>query len=123
MSIPLLVVDDSSFARKQVVRALPKDWDVEVSQAVNGEDALEQIQAGKGEVVLLDLTMPVMDGFGVLENIRAKDLPAVVIVISGDIQPEAEARVMKLGALAFIKKPLDSDQLSQVLSDFGIHSA
>lgn len=122
MSIPLLVVDDSSFARKQVIRALPKEWDVEVSQAANGEEALVQIEAGKGEVVLLDLTMPVMDGFGVLENIRAKDLPAVVIVISGDIQPEAEARVMKLGALAFIKKPLDSDQLSQVLSDFGIHS-
>jgi CheY-like chemotaxis protein len=122
MSVPLLVVDDSSFARKQVIRALPKDWDVEVSQAGNGQEALAQIEAGKGEVVLLDLTMPVMDGFGVLEAIRAKDLPAVVIVISGDIQPEAEARVMKLGALAFIKKPLDPEQLKQVLSDFGIYS-
>lgn len=123
MSLPLLVVDDSSFARKQVIRALPKDWDVEISQAGNGEEALEQIQAGKGEVVLLDLTMPVMDGFGVLEAIKAKDLPAVVIVISGDIQPEAEARVMKLGALAFIKKPLDPVKLSSVLSDFGIFTA
>jgi DNA-binding NtrC family response regulator len=122
MSVPLLVVDDSSFARKQVIRALPKDWDIEISQAANGEEALVQIEQGKGEVVLLDLTMPVLDGFGVLEAIRARDLPAVVIVISGDIQPEAEARVMKLGALAFIKKPLDSAQLSQVLSDFGIHS-
>lgn len=122
MSVPLLVVDDSSFARKQVIRALPKDWDVEVSQAGNGEEALSQIEAGKGEVVLLDLTMPVMDGFGVLEAIRAKDLPAVVIVISGDIQPEAEARVMKLGALAFIKKPLNPEQLMQVLSDFGLYT-
>lgn len=122
MSVPLLVVDDSSFARKQVIRALPIDWDVEVSQAGNGEEALSQIEAGKGEVVLLDLTMPVMDGFGVLEAIRAKDLPAVVIVISGDIQPEAEARVMKLGALAFIKKPLNPEQLMQVLSDFGLYS-
>jgi DNA-binding NtrC family response regulator len=122
MSVPLLVVDDSSFARKQVIRALPKDWDIEISQAGNGEEALVQIEQGKGEVVLLDLTMPVMDGFGVLEAIKARDLPAVVIVISGDIQPEAEARVMKLGALAFIKKPLDSAQLSKVLSDFGIHS-
>lgn len=122
MSVPLLVVDDSSFARKQVIRALPKGWDIEISQAGNGEEALELIKQGKGEVVLLDLTMPVMDGFAVLESIKAQDLPAVVIVISGDIQPEAEARVMKLGALAFIKKPLDSDQLHQVLSDFGILS-
>jgi len=123
MSVPLLIVDDSGFARKQVIRALPKGWDVEISQAGNGVEALEQIEQGKGEVVLLDLTMPVMDGYGVLEAIRARDLPAVVIVISGDIQPEAEARVMRLGALAFIKKPLNTEQLSQILSDFGIHSA
>ncbi|WP_320825384.1 response regulator [Reinekea sp.] len=122
MSVPLLIVDDSGFARKQVIRALPKDWDVEISQAGNGVEALEQIEQGKGEVVLLDLTMPVMDGYGVLEAIRARDLPAVVIVISGDIQPEAEARVMRLGALAFVKKPLNSAQLNQILSDFGIYS-
>lgn len=122
MSVPLLIVDDSSFARKQVIRALPKGWDVDISQAGNGEEALELIQQGKGDIVLLDLTMPVMDGFSVLEAIKARDLPAVVIVISGDIQPEAEARVMKLGALAFIKKPLDSGQLQQVLTDFGILS-
>jgi CheY-like chemotaxis protein len=122
MSLPLLIVDDSSFARKQVIRALPKEWEVEVSQAGNGEEAIALIEQGKGEVVLLDLTMPVMDGFAVLEEIRAKDLPAIVIVISGDIQPEAEARVMKLGAVAFIKKPLDPTVLSQVLRDFGIYS-
>lgn len=122
MSLPLLVVDDSSFARKQVGRALPKGWDIEISHAANGEEALEQIRAGKGEVVFLDLTMPVLDGYGVLEAIRAEDLPAVVIVISGDIQPEAEARVRKLGALAFIKKPINPEQLMQVLSDFGLYS-
>jgi CheY-like chemotaxis protein len=122
MAVPLLIVDDSSFARKQVLRALPKSWDVEISQAANGEEALEHIAQGRGEVVLLDLTMPVLDGFGVLEAIRAQDLPAVVIVISGDIQPEAEARVKKLGAIAFIKKPLDPAVLNQVLSDFGIYS-
>ncbi len=122
MSVPLLVVDDSSFARKQVIRALPQGWDVEISQAGNGEEAIEQISNGKGDIVLLDLTMPVMDGFGVLEAIRSQDLPAIVIVISGDIQPEAEARVMKLGALAFLKKPLNSDQLKQVLTDFGLYS-
>lgn len=122
MSLPVLIVDDSGFARKQVIRALPKNWDVDISQAENGEVALELIKQGKGEVVLLDLTMPVMDGFTVLEHIRAEDLPSVVIVISGDIQPEAHARVMKLGALAFIKKPLDPALLLQVLRDFGIYS-
>jgi DNA-binding NtrC family response regulator len=122
MSVPVLVVDDSNFARKQVIRALPKSWDIELSQAADGQQAIEMIKAGKGDIVLLDLTMPVLDGFGVLEQIKAHDLPAMVIVISGDIQPEAFTRVMKLGALAFIKKPLDSAELTKVLSDFGIHS-
>jgi CheY-like chemotaxis protein len=122
MSLPLLVVDDSSFARKQVIKALPKGWEVDISQASNGEEALELISQGKGEVVFLDLTMPVMDGYGVLEAIRARDLPAVVIVISGDIQPEAAARVKKLGALAFVKKPLDTSSLLTVLSEFGLYS-
>lgn len=122
MATSLLVVDDSSFARKQVIRALPKDWDVDISQAANGLEALELIQQGKGEIVLLDLTMPEMDGFGVLEAVKSQDLPAMIIVISGDIQPEAEARVMKLGALSFIRKPLDPAVLVKVLSDYGIHS-
>ncbi|MFQ3229069.1 response regulator [Reinekea sp.] len=122
MSVPVLVVDDSNFARKQVIRSLPKNWDIELSQATDGQQALELIRAGKGDVVLLDLTMPVMDGFEVLEQIKAHDMPAMVIVISGDIQPEAYVRVMKLGALAFIKKPLMAADLNKVLSDFGIYS-
>lgn len=122
MSTSVLICDDSSFARKQVQRALPAGWDVEVHFAGNGEEALAAIRAGQGEVVFLDLTMPVMDGYAVLETIKAEDLPSVVIVISGDIQPEALNRVKKMGALEFIKKPVDQARLSQVLRDFGIHT-
>jgi DNA-binding NtrC family response regulator len=122
MPTPVLICDDSSFARKQVQRALPKDWDVEVSFAGNGEEGLNAIKSGKGDVVFLDLTMPVMDGFELLEAIKIEDLPCLVVVISGDIQPEAMARVKKLGAVDFIKKPVDASRLQQVLSDFGIYA-
>lgn len=122
MSIPVLICDDSSFARKQVQRALPPGWEVTVEFAGNGEEGLTAIRAGKGEVVFLDLTMPVLDGYQVLETIKAEDLPSVVIVISGDIQPEAVSRVKKMGALEFIKKPVDQAQLVQVLSDFGLYA-
>ncbi|MEY8263179.1 MAG: response regulator, partial [Bermanella sp.] len=81
---------------------------------------LAAIRAGKGEVVFLDLTMPVLDGYGVLEAIKAQDLPAMVIVVSGDIQPEAQERVKKLGAMDFIKKPTDHEKITQVLIQFGI---
>ena len=85
MSLPLLIVDDSGFARKQVIRALPKDWPVEISQAGNGIEALEKIEQGLGDVVLLDLTMPVMDGFEFLTHFNAlqMDNPPQIIVFSG----------------------------------------
>jgi chemotaxis protein CheY-P-specific phosphatase CheC len=120
MTTPILICDDSSFARKQMARALPAGWDVDVSFAENGAEGLEVIRAGKGEIVFLDLNMPVMDGYEVLQAIRSEDLPAMVIVVSGDIQPEAHERVTKLGAMAFVKKPIDAEELNVVLRQFGI---
>lgn len=122
MTLPVLICDDSSFARKQMKRALPDGWDIEVSFATNGLEGVEAIRQGKGEVVFLDLTMPEMDGYGVLEAIRKEDLPAMVIVVSGDIQPDAQERVKKLGAMAFVKKPIDKTKAAQILTEFGILS-
>lgn len=118
--IPLLVCDDSSMARKQVLRALPADWPVSVTEAGNGHQAMEAIRRGLGQVVLLDLTMPKMDGYQVLSALRAEGLKAHVIVISGDVQEEAVRRVRELGALAFLKKPFDEHELRQTLSQLGL---
>ncbi|MDH4570592.1 response regulator [Pseudomonas sp. BN414] len=118
--IPLLVCDDSMMARKQLIRALPLDWPVHITQASNGEEALEAIRHGHGQVVLLDLTMPVLDGYQVLSRIRAESLKARVVVVSGDIQEEAQRRVHELGALAFIRKPADPDELRETLIRLGL---
>ena len=120
MSIPLLICDDSNMARKQVQRALPEGWDVDVTFATNGVEGLAAIRAGKGEMVFLDLTMPEMDGYQVLEQIRAEGLKAVVIVISADIQPEARERVLQLGALDFIRKPINNEKLALALKNLGL---
>ena len=120
MAIPLLICDDSNMARKQVAKALPQGWDVSISYASNGLEALAAIRQGKGEMVFLDLTMPEMDGFGVLETIRKEDLKSVVIVISGDIQPVARDRVLQLGAIDFIKKPVNQEKLLQILETYGL---
>jgi two-component system, chemotaxis family, chemotaxis protein CheY len=120
MSIPLLICDDSNMARKQVLRALPQGWDVEITFAENGVEGLAAIRDGKGEMVFLDLTMPQMDGYEVLEHVRAEGLKSVIIVISADIQPAARERVLKLGALDFIRKPIDSEKLQGTLRTFGL---
>lgn len=120
MATPILVTDDSSMSRKLVIKALPPEWEVEISQASNGQEALELCRQGKAHVMFLDLTMPVMDGFGVLEEIKKEGLNVFVIVISADVQPKAQERVKELGAIAFLKKPVKREEVTQVLTEFGI---
>ncbi len=121
--IPLLVCDDSMMARKQLIRSLPADWPVSITQATQGQEGMEAIRKGLGQVVLLDLTMPVMDGYEVLAALRAEGLAAKVVVVSGDVQEEAMRRVMELGALAFIKKPAEPEILRQTLERLNLLGA
>jgi len=107
-------------ARKMLIKALPASWDVEISQAGNGVEAMEAYRAGKAAVMFLDLTMPVMDGYQVLEALQKEDLNSFVIVISADIQPIAQQRVKDLGAIAFVKKPVTSEVLEEVLKKYGV---
>lgn len=122
MSIALLIVDDSVFSRKAMLKSIPEGWDVNITQAANGEEALEALRKGLGEVVLLDLTMPVLDGFGVLEGIRDEGIETKVVVVSADIQPKAKLRVISLGALAFLQKPFNKESLATTLAECGIYS-
>jgi chemotaxis protein CheY-P-specific phosphatase CheC len=122
MTIPVLICDDSSFARKQMQRSIPDGWDVDISFAEHGQEALDLIRAGKADVIFLDLDMPVMDGYETMQIIKDEDLPTMVIVVSGDVQPEARSRMLALGALEFIRKPIDNGKLVKILTQFGLYS-
>ncbi|MEH6826290.1 MAG: response regulator [Motiliproteus sp.] len=82
MSVPILICDDSGFARKQMARSLPESWDAEISFAADDVEAVAAILEGKADILFLDLNMPVMDGYQVLEAVRSQDLPTLVIVVS-----------------------------------------
>lgn len=120
MSLPITICDDSSFARNAMARALPDEWAVDISFAENGKVAIERIKADLAHVLFLDLNMPVMDGYQTLEAIRKEDLPTMVIVVSGDVQPEARKRVREMGAIDFIEKPINNDNLMVILKKYGI---
>ena len=118
MAIPILICDDSSFAQKQLLRSLPEEWDVTVSYAKNGQEALGLIAETHISVLFLDLNMPILDGYGVLVKLQEAGNPLRVVVVSGDIQAEAYKRVMALGALAFIKKPVDGGDIVRVIAQY-----
>ena len=120
MPVSVLVVDDSPIARKMLIRSLPASWDIEINQVGNGLEALAAYRAGRVDVMFLDLTMPEMDGYEVLETLRREDMNCLVIVVSADIQARAQERVLELGAIAFIRKPVDADKVETVLRQYGI---
>ncbi len=115
MSHSVLVVDDSAMSRKLIIRGFPADWASEVRQASNGREALAALAEALPDIMLLDLTMPEMDGYEVLAKCQERALDVCTIVLSADVQPRAEARVMGLGAAAFLKKPFDRSALESVL--------
>lgn len=119
-AVSLLICDDSSLARKQLLRSLPAAWQLDIHQAAGGVEALERVRKGGVDLLLLDLTMPDMDGYQVLAQLRDEGLDCKVIVVSADIQEEAVRRVLELGALAFIRKPADPVHLRQTLASLGM---
>ncbi len=120
MAIPILICDDSSFAQKQLLHVLPEDWEVMITYAKNGQDALKVIAEKKISVLFLDLNMPILDGYGVLTQLKKDNSKLRVIVVSGDVQDEAHKRVMALGALDFIKKPVSSEEIVRVIKEYGL---
>lgn len=122
MTNGILICDDSALARKQMARALPAPLATNIQFAENGREALDKLRRHEAELLFLDLNMPEIDGYQVLETIRQEDLPVLTIVVSGDIQPEARERVQKLGAIDFIKKPTDTSVVLSLLREYGFYS-
>lgn len=121
MTLRVLICDDSAMARKQMARALPPHWTTHIGFAEHGRQALEMLRNDSWDVLFLDLNMPELDGYSVLQAIVREDLPVMTIVVSGDIQPQARERVLKLGALGFIRKPTHPDQVAALLRDYGLY--
>ena len=114
MSHRILIVDDSMSARFFLKKCLPIG-DLDIREAVNGEEAVALYTSFRPEITFMDLTMPVMDGFEALVAIREIDPKAIVIVLSADIQQQTQDRVAQFGAFSFLKKPPRKDAVIATL--------
>lgn len=116
MTVAVLICDDSNIARKQLKKALPDSWQENVTFATNGQEALDALKAGNFDVLFLDLTMPVLDGFETLAIIKAEGTQIKTFVVSADLQAEAQKKVADDGAIDFIRKPASAATLLDVLT-------
>ena len=110
----ILIVDDEQNIRRMLTRVLSPEGFI-VQEAVNGLEALKRLQEENYSLVLLDLRMPVLDGIDTLKKIREYDINLPVIMMSayGSIPEAVEA--MKLGALDYLIKPFDIDELKIIV--------
>ena len=113
----VLVVDDSAFARTVLSRMLRASGEVDViATARDGVDALERIGELDPDVITLDLTMPELDGIGVLRALAGRRRPRVIVVSISSIETELGAEALALGAIALVAKPtaLANDRLLEI---------
>jgi len=120
MTTAVLICDDSNLARKQLARILPQEWQSNLFFAGHGGEAMDTLLQKHIDWLFLDLNMPVMDGYQVLAELQKRRIAVNVVVVSGDVQPEAFERVKSLGALDFIRKPVDSNKLQQLMQQYDI---
>lgn len=106
----ILVVDDSAYSRKKARLALKAEGH-EVVEAKNGRDGLDKLAEHNPDCVLLDLLMPEMDGFEVLEDLQNQNNATPVLVVSADIQESTLSKVFELGAKDMLNKAYKEDEL------------
>ncbi|MFC1884103.1 response regulator [Thermodesulfobacteriota bacterium] len=105
----LLVDDEKEFVESLSERLELRNLDAEV--AYDGEQALKALKEGSHDVMVLDLRMPGIDGIEVLRQVKKTKPDMQVVVLTGHGTDKDEREVKRLGAFAYLKKPIDLDQL------------
>jgi two-component system LytT family response regulator len=111
--IRVLIVDDEPLARKRIKRMLSGDPEVEViGDCASGQQALAMIREGVPDLVFLDIQMPEMDGFSVLEALAPERLPLIIFVTAYD---QYALRAFEFYALDYLLKPFDRERFEKAM--------
>lgn len=115
MSPKVLIVDDAGFMRSMLRDIVSKDGFEVVAEADNGIKAVELYKELKPDAVTMDITMPEMDGIRALKEILYYDSKAKVIMCTAMGQQSMVVEAIKLGAVDFVEKPFQTEQVVNAL--------
>lgn len=110
----LLVVDDEPTLRLGFAYALSNEI-TSVDTAGSGSEALEKIKAAYFDIIILDLRMPGMDGIGVIDEMRRRNLDTPVILCSGLLKPHASLHLIRQNVVDFLIKPMSPNELRAIV--------
>lgn len=112
-----LIADDSQFARRNIAGVVEKLGGRIVGEAANGVEAVDLYDRLNPDLVLLDITMPRLDGIGTLQSIMERNRNAAVVIISSLGNKDTVWKALGLGAKSFLTKPFSPDYAALVLGD------
>lgn len=114
MTVRVLIVDDEELARQRLQRLLAAEKDVEViGEASDGVQAVESIRRLMPDLVFLDVQMPEVDGFAVLERLRPRPAPAIIFVTAHD---DYALRAFDVHAVDYLRKPFDAARFKEAFA-------
>jgi len=117
--IRALIVDDESLARERIRDMLAADSELEIlADCSNGQEALEAIKQHSPDLVFLDVEMPGMDGFAVLEALQPATLPVIIFVTAYD---QYAVKAFEVYALDYLLKPFDKERFEKALARAKAH--
>ncbi len=116
----ILLVDDAAFMRMMIKDTLVKNGYTDIYEAVDGADACEKYEQILPDLVIMDITMPNMNGLEALAAISAKHPDARVIMCSAMGQEAMVIEAIKLGAKDFIVKPFKADRILKTVTSFNL---
>jgi two-component system OmpR family response regulator len=116
----VLVIDDEQISREGVGEVLEEDG-YEVMLAVDGQEAIALLSSFRPDLILTDLRMPRLDGFGVLNHVKDLSPTTPVLIFTADTTIDAQRTAKRLGAQGYINKPLNfDDMLAQIARVFNL---
>lgn len=117
----VMLVDDAAFLRRQL-RQILESWQYKVVvEATNGEEAIKYNELYKPDIIFMDITMPVMDGFLASEHILNMDPQAKIIMCSALGHKEIIVKIHKIGVRDFVVKPFHPERVKQALDNLHTH--
>jgi len=120
MCLRVLVADDSSAMRKIIVRALHAAGAGAVTEAADGDEAVQRFAAGGFDLVLTDWNMPGKTGLEVVQEIRAQDATAKIMMITTEAEPTRVAQAIEAGVSDYLVKPFTAEALREKLQKHGL---
>lgn len=111
----IMIVDDAAFMRMMIKNSLTGKGYTNLIEAADGEEAVNMYMAEKPDLVIMDITMPNKSGIEALQEIRAHDSSAKIVMCSAMGQESMVVDAIRFGALDFIVKPFKQDRILQTV--------